>query len=99
MSDESPLTPVPDESFLTQVEMLLEARRPHDAIELLKEALRSAPDDSELAGAMGLALLSVGDVEQARVWAERSLRLDSSSAWVHDVRARIARSGPIPRWR
>ncbi len=93
MTGLQPAQPSPDGSALRRVQLLIDAGRPHDAMDVAREALREAPDDPDLVGAMAWALLAAGDAHAARTWAERSLALDPANGWVHDLRARALLKG------
>lgn len=87
MSEPRSASPRPEASAFEQVRLLIEARRPHDALAHAEEGHRQSPGDPDLTAAVGWALLATGDASGARTWTERALALDPANAWVHNLRA------------
>ena len=93
MTDPRPASPRPEASAFERVRLLIEARRPHDALKLAEDGLRQTPGDPDLTAAVAWALLATGNASAARTWAERSLALDPASGWVHHLRALATLNG------
>lgn len=75
------------ESAFERVRLLLEARRPQDALRIAQDGLAHSPGDPDLVAAVAWASLEMGDASSARSWAEYSLGFDPANSWVHHLRA------------
>jgi tetratricopeptide (TPR) repeat protein len=93
MTDTAGAAPDPSSAAFERIRLLIDARRPSDAIQVAQAALRSDPGDPRLTAALGWALLASGDAPGARSWVERSLGIDPDQAWVHNLRAMALLSG------
>ncbi len=87
MTEPGSASPNREASALERVRLLIEARRPHDALKAAEEGLRRSPADPQLTAAVAWALLTMGDAPAAREWTERALALDPENGWVHNLRA------------
>ncbi len=87
MTEPGSASPNREASALERTRLLIEARRPHDALKVAQEGLRRTPADPELTAAVAWALLTKGDAPAAREWTGRALALDPENGWVHNLRA------------
>jgi hypothetical protein len=78
-----------------RVQLLIETRRPADALRVAQEALRNSPADPTLTAAVGWASLAAGDVSAARTWIERALALNPNEGWIQNLYAHALLNEPV----
>lgn len=84
--------PFPQQAYALRGQILLDQRKYADARTDLEKAISLGDQLSSTHTRLALALLRVGKAEEGLAQAERSLAIDSQSAWAHAVRAEALRS-------
>jgi Flp pilus assembly protein TadD len=76
------VSPTLAEAYLKQGRLLLDARRPDEALPLLREAYRLRPEDPDVLNQMGRALWEIGQPQQAEPIFAKAISLNPNDPWI-----------------